>query len=76
MDINEKFAKAILVLRRRDNDVKITQKDVAFDADLSLRYYQYLELGIKKPSLATVEKIAHAHGMKLSEFCKFIEEID
>lgn len=75
MDINEKFAKAILVLRR-NNDVKLTQKDIAEEADLTLRYYQYLELGQKKPSLETVCKIAHAFDMTLSEFCKYIEEMD
>lgn len=63
MDINEKFSKAILVLRR-NSDVKLTQKDIADEADLTLRYYQYLELGQKTPSLETVYKIAHAFGMK------------
>ena len=75
MDINEKFAKAILVLRR-NNDVKLTQRDIAEEADLTLRFYQYLELGQKKPSLETVDKIAHAYGMKLSDLCKIIEETD
>ena len=75
MDINEKFAKAILVLRR-NSDIKLTQKDVADEADISSRHYQYLELGQKKPMLETVDKIAHAFGMKLSEFCKYIEEMD
>lgn len=75
MDINTKFSKAILVLRI-NNDVKLTQKDVADEADLSLRFYQDLESGKKRPSLETVEKIAHAHSMKLSELCRIIEETD
>lgn len=75
MDINEKFSKAILRLRI-NNDVKLTQKDVADEADLSLRFYQDLESGKKRPSLETVEKIAHAHSMKLSDLCKIIEETD
>ena len=75
MDINKKFSKAILVLRM-NNDVKLTQKDVADEADLSLRYYQDLESGKKRPSLETVEKIAHAHSMRLSELCRIIEETD
>lgn len=75
MDINEKFSKAILVLRI-SNDVKLTQKDVADEADLSLRFYQDLESGKKTPSLETVEKIAHAHSMKLSDLCRIIEETD
>lgn len=75
MDINKKFSKAILVLRI-NNDVKLTQKDVADEADLSLRFYQDLESCKKRPSLETVEKIAHAHSMKLSELCRIIEETD
>lgn len=75
MDINKKFSKAILVLRI-NNDVKLTQKDVADEADLSLRFYQDLESGKKRPSLETVEKIAHALSMKLSELCRIIEETD
>lgn len=75
MDINKKFTKAILVLRI-NNDVKLTQKDVADEADLSLRFYQDLESGKKTPSLKTVEKIAHAYSMKLSDLCKIIEETD
>ena len=75
MDINKKFAKTILVLRR-NNDIKLTQKDIADEADISPRHYQYLELGEKKPKLETVDKIAHAFGMKLSEFCKYMEEMD
>lgn len=75
MDINEKFAKAILVMRR-NSELRLTQKEIAEEADISPRHYQYLELGQKKPMLETVEKIAHAFGMKLSDFCKYIEEID
>lgn len=75
MDINEKFSTAILKIRR-NSEVKLTQKDIADEADLTLRYYQYLELGQRKPSLSTAEKIAHAFGMELSEFCKYLEEMD
>lgn len=75
MNINEKFSKAILVLRM-SYDAKLSQKDVADEADLSVRFYQDLESGKKTPSLETVEKIAHAHSMKLSELCRIIEETD
>ena len=61
---------------RRNSEVKLTQKDIADEADITLRHYQYLELGEKKPFLETVDKIAHAFGMKLSEFCKYMEEMD
>lgn len=75
MELHEKFRKALLVLRRRD--LGLTQNDIAMEADVSLRYYQNLESGKKKnPSLDVVDRIARAHGIKLSEFCKFIEEMD
>lgn len=75
MDINEKFSKAILVLRI-NNEVRLTQRDIADEANLSIRFYQDLECGKKTPSLETVEKIAHAFSMKLSDLCKIIEETD
>ena len=65
MDINKKFSKAILVLRI-NNDVKLTQKDVADEADLSLRFYQDLESGNKTPSLETVDKIFSLMAMSVS----------
>ncbi|MBQ9203248.1 MAG: helix-turn-helix transcriptional regulator [Prevotella sp.] len=75
MELHEKFRKALLVLRRRD--MKLTQNDIAMEADMSLRYYQNLESGKRKnPSLDIVDKIAHAHGMTLSEFCKIMEDMD
>lgn len=76
MELHEKFRNAILQQRNR-TDVKLTQEDVAGEAGLTLRYYQKLESGkAKKPSLDVVDKIAHAFGMKLSEFCKYMEEMD
>ena len=64
------------MLRNRD-EIRLTQEDIANETGLTLRYYQKLETGeSKKPSLVVVDKIAHAFGMKLSEFCKFMEELD
>ena len=75
MELQKKFALAILSLRTQ-NEVKITQRDIADEADMNIRYYQSLEAGEKMPSLKTVEKIAKAFDMKLSELCKIIEEMD
>lgn len=64
------------MLRNRD-DIKLTQEDVADEAGMTLRYYQKLETGeSKNPSLEIVDRIARAFDMKLSEFCKFMEERD
>ena len=75
MELQKKFALAILSLRTK-NEVKITQRDIADEADMNIRYYQSLEADEKMPSLKTVEKIAKAFDMKLSELCKIIEEMD
>lgn len=76
MEIHEKFRKAVLMLRNRDG-IKITQEEIAEEAGLTLRYYQKLETGeSKKPSLEVVDRIAHAFGMNLSDFCKLMEELD
>lgn len=75
MDLQKKFALAILRLRTQ-NEVKITQRDIADEADINIRYYQSLEAGKKMPSIKIAEKIAKAFDMKLSELCKIIEEMD
>ena len=76
MELHEKFRKSLLMLRSRDG-IKLTQEDVADEAGLTLRYYQKLETGeSRKPSLEVVDRIARAFDMKLSEFCRFMEECD
>ena len=76
MELHEKFRKALLMQRNRD-EIRLTQEDIANETGLTLRYYQKLESGeSKKPSLVVVEKIARAFGRKLSEFCKYMEELD
>lgn len=75
MMIKEKFAKAIL-RQRLSSELKLTQRDVAEEAGVSLRYYQSLEAGKKMPSLDTLDKLARAHSMRLSELCRIIEETD
>jgi len=76
MELHEKFRKSLLMLRNRDG-IKLTQEDVAGEAELTLRYYQKLETGeCKNPSLDVVNRIARAFDMTLSDFCKFMEERD
>lgn len=69
-NINDKFRSFIRNLRR---DKGYTQLDVAEDTGISVRYYQYLESGQRKPSLEMCEKLARAFEMSLSEFCHKIE---
>lgn len=69
-----------LVLRQlrekksRENDVKITQADIAEYAVMSVRYYNKLESGNTLPTIDTLYKIANAYKMTLSNLCKLIEE--
>ncbi len=70
----KKFALALRSIRTSQG-TKLSQWDIADMAGISLRYYSYLENGQKMPTLDTVNKIAEAYGMKLSDFCKIIEEL-
>lgn len=51
----------------------LTQADVAEGAEISTRYYTYLEQGQKMPSFEVIMKIARAYKMTLSEFVKNFE---
>ena len=56
--------------------LRVTQQEIADESDITLRYYQSLETGKRMPSLAVVERIAKAFGMKLSELCALVEEYE
>ena len=76
MTLQKKIGCVILSLRQQAHNqdgVKLTQQDVADEADITLRYYQSLEAGKRMPSLSVVERIAMAFGLKLSEFCAIVE---
>ncbi len=79
MKLQKKIGCVILNLRqnmRSQGGLKITQQDIADEADITLRYYQSLEAGNRLPSLAVAERIARAFNMKLSEFCALVEEYE
>ena len=73
-ELKKKIAYAIYMLRTQNRDIKITKQDIAYEVGVSSKYIYELENGKKMPSLFVVEGIARAFGLKLSEFCKIIEE--
>lgn len=69
-------AKVLKSLRKKsqEEDVRLTQEDLAYEAGISVRYYNDLENGKKLPTLEVLMKIAGAYKMTLAEICKQIEE--
>lgn len=55
---------------------KITQADIADFAEISIRYYTYLESGERLPSFEVMLKIAKAYDMCISDFCKHFDDIN
>ena len=47
-------------LRKRRVKQNLTQENLAFEADLSLRYIQNLESGERQPTLETIFKLSFA----------------
>lgn len=72
--LRRKIAYAIYMLRTQRNDLRITKQELADDVGISVKYLYELENGKKMPSLEIVANIAEAFDMKLSDFCKLIEE--
>ena len=60
--------------KSQEEDVRLTQEDLAYDAGISVRYYNDIENGKKLPTLEVLMKIAYAYKMSLAELCKQIEE--
>ena len=54
---------------------KITQADIADFADISTRYYAYLEAVKRIPSFDVMLKIAKSYDMSISDFCKHFDNI-
>jgi len=54
--------------------IKVTQEDIASNAEISTRYYGKLERGETMPTLYTLMKIAPSLQLSLGELCKQIEE--
>ena len=60
--------------KSQDDDLRLTQENVAYEAGITVRYYNDIENGKKLPTLEVLMKIAYAYKMSLAELCKQIEE--
>lgn len=60
--------------KSKEEDVNLTQADIAYDAGISVRYYNKLENAKTIPTIDTLMKIAGTYKMSLSDICKQIEE--
>ncbi len=67
-DLPKRLGNRIRELRTRAG---LTQAQLADRVDVSHEFMSRLERGLKAPSLATIEKIAKALGIALSEFFDF-----
>ena len=66
--------KSLRSKKSQEEEVRLTQADVAYGAGISVRYYNDLEKGKKLPTLDTLMKIAYSYKMTLADICKQIEE--
>ena len=69
MDIKSKVGKQIREIREK---VEMSQKDLAYSADLDRSYIASVESGQRNISIVNLEKIANSLGVSLSELFKGI----
>jgi len=65
VDVKEKIGQRIKKLREA---VNMSQKDLAYSADLDRSYIASVENGQRNISIVNIEKIANALGVTLKEF--------
>ena len=65
MDIKERIGKRIRFIRESRG---LSQKDLAYSADLDRSYIASVENGYRNISIINIEKIAHAMQVTLSDF--------
>ena len=69
MDIKSKVGKRIKEIREK---VEMSQKDLAYSADLDRSYIASVESGQRNISIVNLEKLANSLGVSLSELFKGI----
>lgn len=65
MDVKSKIGKRIKELREQSN---MSQKDLAYSADLDRSYIASVENGQRNISIVNIEKVSTALGVTLKEF--------
>jgi transcriptional regulator with XRE-family HTH domain len=56
-----------LIIRKRRKELKITQEKLGDLVNLTPKYIQYIESGMRNPSLKTLDKLAKALGTKVRD---------
>lgn len=69
--IDQAFAK---VLRRLRIQCGLSQEELGAEAGLHRTYVSQLERGLKSPSLRTVQRIAEALDISVSELMSLVEQ--
>ena len=67
-DINIAFGKRVAELRK---ELGLSQEKFAFKCDIDRTYIGTIERGEKSPTLNTIQKIATALGISISELLKY-----
>lgn len=70
MDVKAKIGLRIKQLRE---NVKMSQKDLAYSSDLDRSYIASVENGQRNVSIVNIEKITNALGVTLRDFFNSIE---
>jgi len=65
MEVKTKIGQRIKLLREQ---AAMSQKDLAYSADLDRSYIASVENGCRNISIVNIEKIAHALNVPLKEF--------
>ena len=71
MDVSEAFGIALRKLRISKG---LTQEQLGFESELRRTFISSLELGEKKPSLATIYQLATAFDIPMSKLMKLVEK--
>ncbi|MBC1239997.1 helix-turn-helix domain-containing protein [Nostoc sp. 2RC] len=64
LNINQRFGKAV---RKRRREMDLSQEDLAERAELHRTYVSTLERGLVNPTLETIEKVAAALEISISD---------
>ena len=71
MDIYEQLGKRIIYLRK---EKKMSQLDLALEADINKNYMSDLERGMRNPTLKILSRISKALDVSLSSLLQGIED--
>ncbi len=72
--MSEAPSKLGALIRARRERLGLSQENLAASAEMSRTYLGEIERGGANPSITTLERLAHALGMKLSELVRLYEE--